>query len=152
MPSNALGTATTSIKGLADIRRGLDMVQRETLRALEQGTLLQAGELMVETAREKVPVKRGRLRDSLIPQVDKSRSGKPTVKVGPSHGSGRHFIGRFWEFGFRHHRTGETMMQPFLRPALKENRKEINRILSDGVAKRLRTRLKGRTKGARAAT
>lgn len=105
---------------------------------------MDAAQLVVVTAKIKAPVRRragGKLRDSIIAAPAKSRSGKATVRIGPSKKSGISFIGGFMEFG-----TKFITARPFLRPALRENRRAINAILRTSIGKVVRSRTRGKPK------
>lgn len=90
----------------------LEQIKKKTISAL---TLV--GELVTTEAKVRCPVDTGKLRDSIAYEVNESglsvRIGTPT-EYGP-----------YVEFG-----TKTMRMQPFLRPAVLENRDKIEKVFA----------------------
>lgn len=92
---------------------------------------------VVSTAKGKVPVDTGALRDSIRRETRVSEADRAVVAV-VAGGDGSHGgrpVGRFVEFG-----TARTPAHPFLRPSLKEGRADVRRTISGVIGSILRRR------------
>lgn len=87
------------------------------------------GDIVLSEAKKRVPVDTGMLRDSLI--LKKSKTKKPNIKseyyVTKTSGA-KHFVPV--ELG-----TSKMKAQPFLRPAIDENKRNIAKTVNDAVLK-----------------
>jgi len=131
------------VTGQKEITLAFRDVARSVERSMESGPLMEAAMLVVESAKRTTAFKdrTGRLRRSITAFPGLSRSGHATVLVGPAEGAHTAFYGRWIEYG-----NSRQPSRKFLRPALKENRKRINEILSRAIGKVIKTKMKGKPK------
>lgn len=113
-------------QGLTYKIEGLDELTRK-LKAMGDGVegsladVLKAGaEPIRESASQKAPRRTGRLASHIIVTTDEK-----AALIGPDKAR---FYGMFQEFGTSHHAP-----QPFLRPALDEQKETAQRIIADKI-------------------
>jgi len=126
------------IKGLAELQRALDELPDKIERNILRSALRQGAKVIETEAKRQVPVRTGKLRDSIRTSV-RLRDGQPvaTVTAG-GRGKGRPFYAHLVEFGAKAHfikpkaahslffagiaRNGVdhpgAQKHPFMRPAL----------------------------------
>ena len=127
------------VRGLAEVQRTIQRIASDLENTIQSDVLMEAAKKFVVPAiRDRAPVRTGKLRDSITAQLAKSRSGKPIVKVGPGKG---HFYSKFIEFG-----TSKVSARPFLRPAFRSVRKEVNKFLKSQIGRAIRSRVRGKFK------
>lgn len=137
--------ATVKVEGLDGVLKRLDNVVDEAnvTQALEKACLLVEGE-----ARKKAPKGDGALRRSIESKVEAAGGNYTGVVFTPLEYAPyvEYGTGLFAESGGRQnvpwcykddegkwHTTSGMKPQPYLRPALNENREEILKILKEGV-------------------
>lgn len=126
--------ALSELRGMARLRRALDGLAEDVRREVAEEALSAGAQVVAEAARQRVPVRTGRLRDS-IEWVYAVEDGVPAARVGPgarTRASRREgFWGRFVELGTVERQTrggvprGRGPSRPFLRPALEESRDAV---------------------------
>lgn len=141
--------ASFKVEGLDQLVRKLNKLPDAVGHKIELEVLLDAGELVVERARELVPVDTGNLRQSIaVSEMVRSgasaglslrEGGHVTVYIGPARG-GAHdgFYGHMVEFG-----THTAAAHPFMRPAWDQTRGAVR----DRVATRLASAINRVAKG-----
>ncbi len=113
-----------TIEGVKEVTARLEKINQTATNAVEQALLNSA--LMVERdAKIKVPVDTGRLRNSLTHATEGFGSQEPAVRVGTNV----HYA-KFVEFG-----TSKQSAQPYLYPALIENKSKILNELAKAMKK-----------------
>jgi HK97 gp10 family phage protein len=114
-----------TVEGSEKVVANLKKVQNTARNRLEQG-LLNSALIVERDAKKKAPVDTGRLRDSITHETDFG-SGDPSVTVGTNVE-----YAPYVEFG-----SSKAAAQPFLYPALTENKskilKEIAKALRSGL-------------------
>lgn len=121
------------MRGGEDLLRRLVRLAKFPSRATAERMVLEGAQIIVEEARRLVPVRSGRLRDSITAQAGEAsgaavgaRSRGVSVSIGPSLPKG--WYGHFIEFG-----TVDTPAQPFMRPAFDARQREVERKLAAEV-------------------
>jgi HK97 gp10 family phage protein len=114
----------THIEGLDEVIKLVAELGDAAAEALDKAAKAGA-EIVLSAAKQKVPVDTGELRDSLI--LKKSRTRKPNIRsqyyVTKKSGA-EHFAPV--ELG-----TSKMKAQPFLRPAIDENKRNIAKTVND---------------------
>lgn len=118
----------TYIEGLDEAAQFMEDLGDAAAAVLD--TAARAGaDIVLADAKRRVPVDTGKLRDSLI--LKKSRTRKPNIKceyyVTKKSGA-EHFVPV--ELG-----TSKMKAQPFLRPAIDENKQSIAKTVNDNMLK-----------------
>lgn len=115
---------------LAEMFQEMQDVAKEILdEASKKGA-----EFVLEDAKRRVPVRTGKLKNSLDIKLEKSR--KVTKKAYQVYSKGVSKSGIRYAFAVERG-TSKTRPQPFLRPALDENVVEVKRIISEEIVKGL---------------
>jgi HK97 gp10 family phage protein len=118
----------TYIEGLDEVLKLVEELGDAAADALDKAAKAGA-DIVLAAAKQKVPVDTGELRDSLI--LKKSKTKKPNIKseyyVTKKSGA-KHFAPV--ELG-----TSKMKAQPFLRPAIDENKRNIAKTVNDEVLK-----------------
>ena len=113
-----MGRSYARIEGTDETIRNLGRINDAVLAELEQA-VMPGTEVVAESARQKVPVDTGKLKESIQARVTKKNASGVTVIV--AAGTDEYYW-LFIEFG-----TSKMPAQPFLRPALDENRAAVKR-------------------------
>ena len=140
------GAINVRIIGMKELRADLRDVSKRVATNAIRSAIRQAGKLVIDSAKARVPVRRGKLRKGITQRVSTKR-GVVTTKVGFLK---KAYYGMFVELGHAvvsHGKVvGSVSARPFLRPALAEN----EGIISDVFASIVRGEIaKRRAKGQR---
>jgi HK97 gp10 family phage protein len=114
------------IEGADEVIKTLEDLGLEAEKIL-QDAARKGGEIALREARKRCPERTGNLKRSLKVDNGKTTTSKAEVKV--THGK-KEFYGTFVELG-----TSHMKAQPFLRPAVDENRAEISKAVKDEIVK-----------------
>ncbi len=118
----------THIEGMDEVIKLVEQLGNAAAEALDKASTAGA-EIVLAAAKQKVPVDTGLLRDSLT--LKKSKVRKPHIKSEHvvTRGKGvEHFAPV--ELG-----TSKMKAQPFLRPAIDENKKSVAKVVTDELLK-----------------
>lgn len=125
------------ITGLEDLFSNLDKLNRSARNQVIRQALEESAKPVLNEARRRVPVDTGKLRDSLV--IDEpvlSFKGSGSIRILASHNLGG-FHAHLVELG-----TSRQSAQPFLRPALRNTRKQQRaafvEAVNDGIRKAIR--------------
>jgi HK97 gp10 family phage protein len=117
------------LKGAQQLERTLNELPKNLARNVLRGGVRAAAKVMQTSAKQKVPVDDGDLRDGIIIKEDRLSPDSVTMQVGTRKGIGyAHLV----EFG-----SVKMRAQPFLRPALDENAENIFKVMGNSMAKSL---------------
>lgn len=92
-----------------------------------------SADLVVERAKERVPVDTGRLRDSIHKESNPATPEGVYVRAGGKVDGTDVFYGHMVEFG-----TVHDAAEPFLIPALEESKRDILRLVRKGIKRAAR--------------
>lgn len=138
-------TITFQIKGLDELKADLKDVSARVATNALRSAIRAAGKMVIDAAKGKAPVRRGKLRKSITQKVSAKR-GLVQTKIGFLK---KAYYGGFVERGHALVRNGKVVgsvsAQPFLRPALDENKPMISDIFAAMVRSEIaKRRAKGR--------
>ena len=119
--------AISEIKGAAEMARVLRALPGKIGDRLLANAVRAGGRVILKEAKRRVPVKTGRLRDSLVVKKDRTRPGVVVVHVGATYAA-RH--AHLVEFG-----TVHSAARPFLRPAFDETAGEALAKIGDTLGR-----------------
>ncbi len=92
---------------------------------IQNEALKKAAETVLDSAKEKVPVDTGKLKDNLDISKVKTKNGEKYIEVGITKGDNSEiFYGKFIEWG-----TSQRPATPYLQPAYEENQNKIKEII-----------------------
>lgn len=124
------------ITGADELARKLNILGEEAKKIVEPAGKAGA-DVIVRAAKEKVPVKSGDLKDSILTKPKEITPLKATFEVGSDI-----FYAPFVEHGHplvRNKKTvGSVQPHPFLRPAVDETKDEVKKVFADEVRRRLK--------------
>ena len=109
------------IEGVDELNRAIKRLG-DTYRSEFKMALYDAGEIVRKDALERIPKRTGDAAKTIEMKVGEMRDG--TMYAIITAGGGEQYYVTFLEFG-----TSKMQARPFLRPAIKENRTEIKRII-----------------------
>ncbi len=110
------------LEGMDELKKQLAKIDNSANVLLENASRENA-ETVLATAKQLVPTRTGKLRDSLTVRKESTKQGKYTYQIytkGESEGGVRY--GFAVEYGLKKKEYGA---RPFMRPALKKNKKNI---------------------------
>jgi HK97 gp10 family phage protein len=118
----------THIEGLDEVIKLVEQLCDAAAEALDKASTAGA-EIVLAAAKQKAPVDTGLLRDSLT--LKKSKVRKPNIKSEHvvTRGKGAEHFAPV-ELG-----TSKMKAQPFLRPAIDENKKSVAKVVTDELLK-----------------
>lgn len=142
-----MSKGSVTIKGVDELLVGLRRIDAAVRGEVAKAALGEAGDIVVEAARGRVPVRTGKLRDS-IEWAYREEDGVPAIRVGPSAGTKASrregFYGLFIELGVSNARTtkpksgsrnrGRMRSQPFMRPAVDAEQGRITETVRSRLA------------------
>lgn len=118
----------TRIDGLKEVEKLLEDIGVSASDVLDKAANA-GGEIALEDAKRRCPTDSGRLKASL--NLKKSKTKKPEVRQEVKIAPGRkEYYGTFVELG-----TANQPAQPFMRPAIDENKDKIAKAINDEVLK-----------------
>lgn len=124
-------SVTAQVTGLADLTKALAEIDSESKRNIIPATLREIAKPVLERAKQLVPVRTGKLRDSLrMSTGGPKKSGEARINILANSRKTP-----YWhqvEFGNVHQAA-----QPFLRPALVEQAPELIEKFGAGYRKRI---------------
>lgn len=131
------------IEGHEEIIKILENIGIEANKVLDEAAK-EAGELVLQDARNRVPIKTGNLKESLYvtkprkttDRLKKSSSVSIGIKKGKK-GQGA-FYGPFVELGHKTSTGKHIPAKPFLRPAIDYNKKRLAEAINTTISKALR--------------
>nr|WP_208461159.1 HK97-gp10 family putative phage morphogenesis protein [Clostridium botulinum] len=113
------------------IRKVEDMGKAGT--RIENKALKKAGELIVEEAKNNVPVKTEKLKKGLKVSGVRKKGGNKFVLAGIQKGdNSKIFYGKFLEFG-----TSKMKARPFMGPAYESKKNEAKEVIKDELRRGL---------------
>nr|WP_205610233.1 MULTISPECIES: HK97-gp10 family putative phage morphogenesis protein [Clostridium] len=120
------------LDGLDELIRKVQDMGKAGVR-VENAALKKAGELIVEEAKNNVPVKTEKLKKGLKVSGVRKKGGNKFVLAGIQKGdNSKIFYGKFLEFG-----TSKMKAQPFMGPAYESKKEEAKEIIKDELRKGL---------------
>ena len=129
----APGAVEVKIIGMEELRADLRDVSKRVATNAIRSAIRQAGKLVIDSAKARVPVRRGKLRKGITQRVSTKR-GVVRTKVGFLR---KAYYGMFVELGHAvvsHGKVvGSVSARPFLRPALAENEGLISDVFAGFV-------------------
>lgn len=145
----------TTVEGIEDINRGLRALPGKLREKALRRAARRGGEIIRQKAKDKVPVRTGRLRESITTTVRFPNPFTVDAEVGPKSafkfvkveltlGSGRQLVATGWyahfvEFGHvlkaRGKVIGNVPPRPFLRPAADESVEDAVRVTLQEIDK-----------------
>ncbi|EKS4344848.1 HK97 gp10 family phage protein [Clostridium botulinum] len=124
--------ASMELNGLDELIRKVQDMGKAGVR-VENAALKKAGELIVEEAKNNVPVKTEKLKKGLKVSGVRKKGGNKFVLAGIQKGdNSKIFYGKFLEFG-----TSRMKAQPFMGPAYESKKEEAKEIIKDELKKGL---------------
>ncbi|AKC63166.1 HK97-gp10 family putative phage morphogenesis protein [Clostridium tepidum] len=124
--------ASMELDGLDELIRKVQDMGKAGVR-VENAALKKAGELIVEEAKNNVPVKTEKLKKGLKVSGVRKKGGNKFVLAGIQKGdNSKIFYGKFLEFG-----TSKMKAQPFMGPAYESKKEEAKEIIKDELRKGL---------------
>lgn len=124
--------ASMELNGLDELIRKVQDMGKAGVR-VENAALKKAGELIVEEAKNNVPVKTEKLKKGLKVSGVRKKGGNKFVLAGIQKGdNSKIFYGKFLEFG-----TSKMKAQPFMGPAYESKKEEAKEIIKDELRKGL---------------
>ncbi|MDU7250842.1 MAG: HK97 gp10 family phage protein [Clostridium sp.] len=124
--------ASMELNGLDELIRKVQDMGKAGVR-VENAALKKAGELIVEEAKNNVPVKTEKLKKGLKVSGVRKKGGNKFVLAGIQKGdNSKIFYGKFLEFG-----TSKMKAQPFMGPAYESKKEEAKEIIKDELKKGL---------------
>jgi len=110
--------------GMDELMKKLEEMGNKAGR-IQNNALKTAAETVLESAKDKVPVDTGKLKDTLGISKVKTKDGAKYIEVGITKGDNSDiYYGKFIEWG-----TSQRPATPYLQPAYEENIKNINEII-----------------------
>lgn len=129
-----------------EVRGNLDKFANSTLDAEVNDGINKACQILLASAIENCPIDSGQLKGSLTMDVDEVKHKgtvgtnveyAPYVEIGTgvysSQGTGRQDAWVYKDAKGNFHKTKGTRPQPFLKPALEENREKIIEVVKDAI-------------------
>lgn len=116
--------ASMELEGMDNLIRRIEEMGKAGVR-VENKALKKAGELIVEEAKNNVPVKTEKLKKGLKVSGVRKKNGNKFVLAGIQKGdNSKIFYGKFLEFG-----TSKMKAQPFMGPAYESKKEEAKEII-----------------------
>ena len=140
------------IAGFRELEKAFNTLPNAVSKRILRGAMKKALKPVAVDAKSKVPVRTGKLRDSIFvgtklapsQEADSAlKTGHIRVVMGTEWPEGAH--GHFVEFG-----TSKMVAQPYMRPAWDSNKKQVVRIIADESWKSLQRMAKRLFKQAKA--
>ena len=125
------------VTGLKDVLDSLEAIGESIETEALQNRIKQESQIIIDSAKSKVPVNTGNLRDSIGFITDKDSKYRSKVLIGLRQEYYNYYLGIFFEYATEPRITkdgayrGVLTPRPFMRPALDQNREKV----SNGVAK-----------------
>jgi HK97 gp10 family phage protein len=109
-----------SMSGMDELMQKLEEMGNKAGK-IQNEALKKAAETVLDSAKEKVPVDTGKLKDTLDMSTVKTKNGEKYIEVGITKGDNSEiFYGKFIEWG-----TSQRPATPYLQPAYEENQNKI---------------------------
>lgn len=131
-------TITFGFDGFDDLLRKLGLLRQVPSRPAAERAVLEGAQIIVEQAKRLVPVRTGRLRDSITARLGDGgganvgfRGEGVSVTIGPDHRRG--WYGHFIEFG-----TVDQPARPFMRPAFDSRHRAAERKIAAAMKVEIR--------------
>jgi HK97 gp10 family phage protein len=113
-----------SMTGMEELMQRLEEMGNKAGK-IQNEALKRAAETVLDSAKEKVPVDTGKLKDTLDMSTVKTKNGEKYIEVGITKGDNSEiFYGKFIEWG-----TSQRPATPYLQPAYEENQNKIKEII-----------------------
>ncbi|APF27067.1 bacteriophage HK97-gp10, tail-component family protein [Clostridium sporogenes] len=124
--------ASMELDGLDELIRKVQDMGKAGVR-VENAALKKAGELIVEEAKNNVPVKTEKLKKGLKVSGVRKKGGNKFVLAGIQKGdNSKIFYGKFLEFG-----TSKMKARPFMGPAYESKKEEAKEVIKDELRRGL---------------
>lgn len=129
------------VTGLKDVLNSLEAIGENIETEALQNRIKQEAQVIIDSAKSKVPVNTGNLRDSIGFITDKDSKYRSKVLIGLRQEYYNYYLGIFFEYATEPRITqngayrGVLTPRPFMRPALDQNREKV----SNGVVKSVLT-------------
>ncbi|ABS42576.1 HK97-gp10 family putative phage morphogenesis protein [Clostridium botulinum] len=124
--------ANMELEGMDNLIRKIEDMGKAGTR-IENKALKKAGELIVEEAKNNVPVKTEKLKKGLKVSGVRKKGGNKFVLAGIQKGdNSKIFYGKFLEFG-----TSKMKARPFMGPAYESKKEEAKGIIKDELRRGL---------------
>ncbi|MBY6900384.1 hypothetical protein CF055_10490 [Clostridium botulinum] len=124
--------ASMELDGLDELIRKVQDMGKAGVR-VENAALKKAGELIVEEAKNNVPVKTEKLKKGLKVSGVRKKNGNKFVLAGIQKGdNSKIFYGKFLEFG-----TSKMKARPFMGPAYESKKEEAKEVIKEELRKGL---------------
>ncbi len=125
------------IGGFKELERAFNQLPNAMSKGVLRGAIRAALKPIKQDAKNKVPVRTGGLRDSIVIGTKLTRS----QQTGGRTGAVRLFLGTEWPEGAHGHLiefgTSKIKANPFLRPAWDANKRDVPKIVGDIAWKKL---------------
>ncbi|AUN10435.1 hypothetical protein RSJ21_09410 [Clostridium botulinum] len=124
--------ASMELDGMDNLIRKVEDMGKAGTR-IENKALKKAGELIVEEAKNNVPVKTEKLKKGLKVSGVRKKGGNKFVLAGIQKGdNSKIFYGKFLEFG-----TSKMKARPFMGPAYESKKNEAKEVIKDELRRGL---------------
>lgn len=124
--------ASMELDGMDNLIRKIEDMGKAGVR-VENAALKKAGQIIVDEAKNNVPVKTEKLKKGLKVSGVRKKGGNKFVLAGIQKGdNSKIFYGKFLEFG-----TSKMKAQPFMGPAYESKKEEAKEIIKDELRKGL---------------
>lgn len=118
-------------RGSVTLEGGEELIKRlgklpEAVAGKAMDDALMAGaEIVRADASRRAPRRTGKLAESIVAELQEGKSGRKSAVIGPNEEA---FYGSFVELG-----RSNQAAQPYLRPALDENKNAVQRAIADAL-------------------
>jgi len=104
-----------TIEGDHEVKRLFESIAEEILPHALPGIALESAQIIEDSAKQKVPVITGQLRDSIVTEIDRENPDRVIIEIGPTEDYGDDV-----EFG-----NSRRPAKPYLRPAADEHTEAV---------------------------
>lgn len=115
--------ASVSIEGGEELLKRLQGLPDAAAGKAMDAALMAGAEIVRADASRRAPRRTGKLSESIVAELKTGKSGRKSAVIGPNEEA---FYGSFVELGRKNQAA-----QPYLRPALDENKDTVQRAIAD---------------------